>query len=102
MTQKALIVGISDYGGRVPGLESPNREIQEWRDLLVQTYGFPYENVRLLANDRARRDEIDIRLKWLFNDAKPNDQLVFVYCGHGIRLPERDENSGELLDHMDE
>jgi hypothetical protein len=102
MTKKALIVGISNYGGRVVGLESPDREIQEWRDLLVETYGFPYQNVRLLANERALKTEIERRLHWLFDGAQARDQLVFVYCGHGVRLPERNEDSGELIDHLDE
>lgn len=102
MTQKALIVGIQDYGGRVASLGSPNREIQEWRDLLVEVYGFPYQNVRLLANDRATKDELVIRLKWLFDKVAANDQVVFIYCGHGVQLPERVKDSGELLDHLDE
>lgn len=102
MTQKALIVGIQDYGGRVVSLGSPNREIQEWRDLLVEVYGFPYQDVRLLANDRATKDELVIRLKWLLDGGTAGDQLVFIYCGHGVRLPERVKDSGELLDHLDE
>jgi len=101
MKKRALIVGISNYGGRVVGLDSPDREILEWRDLLVDTYGFPSHCVRLLANERARKAELKIRLEWLLGDAQPGDQLVFIYCGHGIRLPERNKN-GELLDHMDE
>jgi hypothetical protein len=101
MKQRALIVGISNYGGRVVGLDSPDREILEWRDLLVDTYQFPSHCVRLLANERARKEEVKNRLKWLLGGAQPGDQLVFIYCGHGIRLPQRD-NSGEFLDHMDE
>lgn len=102
MKKRALIVGISNYGGRVVGLDSPDREILEWRDLLVDTYGFPSHCVRLLANERARKKELKKRLKWLLLDAKPGDQLVFIYCGHGIRLPERNPDTGELIDHMDE
>jgi Caspase domain len=102
MKKRALIVGIQNYGGRVVGLESPDREILEWRDLLVETYGFPSHCVRLLANERARKEELGVRLKWLLADAQPGDQLVFIYCGHGIRLPERNMDNGELLDHMDE
>ena len=102
MRKRALIVGIQNYGGRVVGLESPDREILEWRDLLVDTYGFPSHCVRLLANERARKDALACRLKWLFEGAGDGDQLVFIYCGHGVQLPERSADTGELLDHMDE
>ncbi len=102
MNKKALIVGISNYGNMIAGLDSPNTEIQEWRNLLVDTYKFLPENVRLLANERARKEEMVARLHWLFDDGQAEDKLVFVYCGHGIRLPERNGETGEFLDHMDE
>lgn len=100
--KKALIVGISNYGDRLPRLDSPEREIEEWRDLLMDEYDFSCGDIRLLANDRARRDEIVHRLKWLFADAEKGDQLVFAFAGHGIRLQRRDGTSGELLDGLDE
>ncbi|HJQ41199.1 MAG TPA: caspase family protein [Thermoanaerobaculia bacterium] len=97
-----MIVGISDYNGKLPALDSPVREIEEWRDLLMDNYGFTADNIRLLANDRARRDEIVVRLNWLFKNARPGDQLVFYFAGHGEQLQARDRNSGEILDNMDE
>ena len=100
--KKALIVGISDYGSRLPRLDSPEREIQEWRDLLMDEYGFGCSDIRLLANERARKDEILYRLDWLFKDAGEDDQLVFMYGGHGVRIQRRDRDSGEILDNMDE
>jgi hypothetical protein len=99
--KKALIVGISDYGGRLPRLDSPEREIEEWRDLLMEEYGFRAPDIRLLANERARKQEIESRLQWLLTDARPGDQLVFIYAGHGVRLPKR-AGSGEILDGLDE
>lgn len=102
MTQKALIVGISDYGGKAAPLASPMREIREWRDLLVEMYQFPHEGIRLLANDRATKDAIVERLHWLFDGGRPGDQLVFIYCGHAGRVPERNPSNGELLDHLDD
>ena len=99
--KKALIVGISDYGGKVPRLESPEREIEEWRDLLMENYGFSCGDIRMLANTRARKDEIKDRLKWLYKDAGPGDQRVFIYAGHGMRLARRNRDTGEI-DNLDE
>ena len=100
-TDRALIIGISRYADKAPPLASPEREIEEWRDLLVEEYGFPYGDIRLLANERARRDEILDRLQWLFADAKPGDRRVLYYAGHGVQLRTRKPN-GELLDGLDE
>ena len=102
MTDKALIVGISNYGGRFPQLDSPETEIQEWRDLLVDTYDFDFENIRLLANERATKPEIETRLDWLFGGGQPGDRLVFVYCGHGMHMRRRTPGRGELLDGLDD
>lgn len=99
--KKALIVGISNYGDRLPRLDSPEREIEEWRDLLMEEYGFACTDIRLLANERARRAEILSRLEWLFSDAEEGTQRVFIFAGHGVRLLPRDGN-GEVLDGRDE
>ncbi|HEX6096579.1 MAG TPA: caspase family protein [Thermoanaerobaculia bacterium] len=100
-TDRALLIGISDYEGKAPRLDSPEREIEEWRDLLIEEYGFQYGDIRLLANDRARRDEILHRLEWLFGDAQPNDRRVLYLAGHGVRIRRRDTR-GEILDGLDE
>jgi hypothetical protein len=100
--KKAVLVGISNYGGKLPPLESPEREIEEWRDLLMDEYGFSCRDIRLLANDRARRDEIIFRLNWLFSGARRGDQLVFMFAGHALRLTPRDRDTGEILDGMPE
>jgi hypothetical protein len=100
--KKALIVGISDYGGKLQRLDSPEREIEDWRDLLMEEYGFSCSDIRLLANERARRDEIIHRLKWLFEDAGSGHQRLFIFAGHGVRLQKRDHDSGEILDGLDE
>lgn len=101
MKKKALIVGISDYGTVQPSLAAPELEIEEWRDLLVNVYQFDRRDIRLLANDRATKAAIQDRLRWLLGGAGKDDQLVFVFCGHGVQLRRR-LASGELLDFLDE
>ncbi|HEX9982606.1 MAG TPA: caspase family protein [Thermoanaerobaculia bacterium] len=93
--KKALIVGISDYGplpvNALPGVESA---IDGWGKLLVDRYDFG--EVRQLANDRATKGEIKTWLEWLFDGAESGDQLVFIFCGHGVQLTRRD-NSGHVI-----
>jgi hypothetical protein len=68
----------------------------------MEEYGFRCDEIRLLANDRARKNEIVHRLKWLWGDAGPGDQRLFIFAGHGVRLQKRNRDSGELLDGLDE
>ncbi len=99
--KKALIVGNSLYAPLLPNLRSSSYEIERWRDLLVETFGFPDTNVRLLADERATKNVVMDRLLWLFGDTQPGDQLVFIFCGHGVRI-RRKESTGDRLDLQDE
>jgi hypothetical protein len=101
MNKKALIVGIADYGDAQPPLTAPENEVEAWSDLLIDSYDFPAEDVRLLLSPRATKLAITERLEWLLADAAYGDQLVFVFCGHGARLRRRHPN-GKVLDNMDE
>ncbi|CAH0236333.1 hypothetical protein SRABI130_02875 [Pseudomonas sp. Bi130] len=99
--RKALIVGISDYNSRYGSLPGCLNDMQEWRDLLVSTFKFQPDDIRLLANDRATKAEILIRLEWLFSSTDV-DSLVFCFAGHGASIRRREYDTGDLLDHMDE
>lgn len=89
MTKRALIVGISDYTPIAPPLASSMVEIERWRELLVGRYGFSDSNVRLLREYHATKAATIDRLAWLLADSGPGDQLVFVFCGHGLRTKRR-------------
>jgi hypothetical protein len=101
MKKKALIVGISDYAPLQPSLKSSAVEIAQWRDLLVERFEFADADIRLVAERRATKTAIIDRLMWLLGDARPGDQLVFIFCGHGVRARRRD-SAGDLLDLQDE
>jgi len=101
MKKKALIVGISEYAPLKPDLRSSVFEIEQWRDLLVDVYEFANHDIRLLADKRATKSAILDRLMWLLSNTNANDQLVFIFCGHGMRLRRRD-SEGDFLDLQDE
>jgi hypothetical protein len=101
MKRRALIVGISDYAPLVPDLQSSVFEMERWRDLLVDIYHFADHDIRLLADRRATRSAILDRLIWLLSDTHADDELVFIFCGHGMRVRRRD-SVGDLIDLQDE
>ncbi|HYK03657.1 MAG TPA: caspase family protein [Thermoanaerobaculia bacterium] len=101
MKKRALIVGISEYTPLLPNLFSAAFEARKWRDLLLQVYGFARRNVVMLVDKAATRSAITDRLMWLLGDSRPGDQLVFIFCGHGVRTP-RPGSVGDCVDLQDE
>ena len=86
-TQKALLVGINDYPDPAQRLEGCVNDVFTMSSVL-QDCGFPPEAIRTCLDDRATAEGILSRLKWLLDDPRPGDELVFYYSGHGARIPE--------------
>jgi len=103
LTHWALVVGISDYinfddveGGDLPGAEHDARRI---RDVLVMRGGFPESNVRMLLNQEATRDAIEEGITdWLVGNARPGDNVVIFYAGHGSQMWDEDGDEDDGLD----
>ncbi len=90
-THWALVVGISDYinfgnvkGGDLPGAAHDARSM---RDALVTRYGFPPSHVKMLISQQATRAAIKNAItKWLPEHARPADNVVIFYAGHGSQV----------------
>lgn len=86
-TQKALLVGINNYPNAADRLEGCINDVFTMSSVL-QTCGVPPEAIRTCLDERATAEGILSRLKWLLDDPKPGDELIFYYSGHGARVPE--------------
>jgi len=103
-THWALIIGITDYinfddveGGDLPGAEHDARSM---RDVLVWHYDFPEENVRVLLNREATKEAIEEGITgWLVSNARPGDNVVIYFAGHGSQMW---DESGDEDDGLDE
>lgn len=85
--QKALLIGINDYPDPAQRLEGCINDVFTMSSVL-QDCGVPPEAIRTCLNGRATTEGILSRMKWLLDDPKPGDELVFYYSGHGARIPE--------------
>lgn len=99
MANKALLVGINDYKG-VGDLRGCINDVTNIRNLLKTYFGFSNEDIRILVDERATKQNILFRLEKLVTNAKPGDLIVFHFSGHGSQI--RDRDMDELKDHMDE
>ena len=80
--KKAFIVGLNNCG--IPGSELNgciNDAEAMWK-LLTEKFGFAPDDVRVVTDERATKDAILQRLKWLIEGSSPGDELVFHYSGH--------------------
>lgn len=99
MANYALLVGINDYKG-ISDLRGCLNDVTNVRSILQAFFGFVNSDIRLLLDDRATKDGIQYRFEKMIGLAKPGDQLVFHFSGHGSQIRDRDKD--ELRDDMDE
>ncbi len=78
----ALIVGINDYE-HVPGLNYAVEDALAIKNMLINVYGFPRKNVRVLTNSEATQSNIKREFSALVKSAGSNDRVVFYFAGHG-------------------
>jgi hypothetical protein len=90
-TKKALLIGINDYPDPAQRLEGCVNDVFTMSSVL-QDCGFPPETIRTCLDGRATAQGILSRLKWLLDDPKSGDEIVFYYSGHGARIPEYGED----------
>ena len=95
----ALLVGINKYQ-YVPDLKGTVNDVKAMRDLLVRSFQFPKEHIRVLTDASATRNGILSAIReHLIAKARPDSVVIFHYSGHGSRVKDR---SGDESDGYDE
>jgi len=93
----ALIIGIDKYQN-VQNLNYAVKDAESIQDILVNTFDFPKDNVRLLTNEDATKQNIIEAFSDITTKAEDNDRVLIYFAGHGetMDLPEGGE-MGYLL-----
>lgn len=114
----ALCIGINDYpnlldeDGNV--LLDENGEVisddlfgcvndaKAYQKLLMEKFGVPKENIRMLLDKDANKEKFLEAIRWLLETAKPGDTVFFSYSGHGSQYevddqPEEEDGLEEVL-----
>ncbi len=91
-TRYAVLIGINNYiDPELRPLNYAERDAKELYKILAdhKLGGYNPANLFLMIpkaerpQDRPTRDNILVTLKWLSENLKPQDSLLFAFCGHG-------------------
>ena len=99
MPRRALLVGINDYQ-KISDLRGCLNDVSNMRSILKTYLGFRNNDIRVLSENRATKENILHRLRWMVKLARPGDFMIFHFSGHGSQI--RDRNGDELEDGLDE
>jgi hypothetical protein len=80
----ALVIGIDQYSGEWPPLQSAVNDAKCVAELLTRKYNF--HQIRTLINSEATRENIIKGFEWLIATVKPSDNVLIYYSGHGDYL----------------
>ena len=93
----ALIIGIDKYES-VRKLNYAVKDAESIQNILLNTFGFSSENITLLTNEQANKQNILKSFSNITKNANEYDRVVIFFAGHGetMDLPEGGE-MGYLL-----
>jgi CheY-like chemotaxis protein len=80
----ALLIGISEYKN-INRLSKTTVDAEDLYTTLLQQ-GYSKENVFLLCNYEATKNQIGDRLDWLARRVKHEDTVLFFFSGHGLQF----------------
>ncbi|GAP63411.1 hypothetical protein ARMA_1834 [Ardenticatena maritima] len=86
-TTRALLIGIDAYAQpHVPDLQGCVADVLAVRDMLVRRFGVSPEQITLLTNEQATRQNILDAFEQLVARTQPGDRVYVHYSGHGSQM----------------
>ncbi|KAK4845185.1 hypothetical protein QYF36_002061 [Acer negundo] len=101
--KRAVLCGVT-YNKRKYRLKGTINDVKNMRDMLIKNFKFKENGIIVLTEEETAehiptKKNIEKALKWLVEDCKKGDSLVFYFSGHGLRQP---EFNGDETDGFDE
>ena len=95
MQKRAVVCGVTDYLSPTVKVEAAVTEAQNWANLLHDVFGF--NDIALLLDGQATPAAAISALSARLQGAQPDDQIVFVFCGHGTAVQSGPRAADEAL-----
>lgn len=77
------------YSGVASPLRGPVLDVMDYAYFMTHEYGFRKSDIRLCVDENTSKENMLDRLRWLFADAKPGDELFYCWSGHGVQFATR-------------
>lgn len=103
--KKALLVGCN-YPGTGAELRGCINDVHNWKDMLVDLYGFDQQDMLILTDDQEDErllptlDNMRSGLRWLAEGAQPGDVLFWQYSGHGAQQNSKSQTEADGKDEV--
>jgi tetratricopeptide (TPR) repeat protein len=95
----AVVVGISAYQNPSLRLHYAAEDAKQMQNSLMTFGKFKKENVRLLTDGEATRENIRKNIEgWLKKNAKKDDLVLIYFSGHGTQIVDTDGDENDGLD----
>jgi len=98
--KKAFLVGINKYPGSA--LRGCVNDVITIFQILTSKFGFKAEEIKVISDYEATKENILKGLKWLTTGVKSGDTIVFHYSGHGSQVMVDDCTSSNEVDQREE
>ncbi len=92
----ALIIGISNYKYANP-LEYATNDAEAIKDILIRVYSYKEENIVVLLNENATKENILDAFNNYINNVGKDDSIIFYFAGHGNTKMGIERNAGFLI-----
>lgn len=101
-SSRALIVGINKYQNLDARyqLEGCANDATAYQEMLQSKFGLNPNDITFLLDEAGSRDRIVTELNRIKSNLSATDSAVFIYCGHGVQVP--DNQANEEQDGLDE
>lgn len=101
-SKKALVIGVN-YAGTEAELRGPVNDAIRWVQVLTKQCGFRRDSVIAMIDEYPSgeavedddenyslptKENIMQGLNWLVQDVVEGDVILFVFCGHGVQIPD--------------
>ncbi len=77
----AVLIANQNYRNGIPPLQTPHKDVDDLKQILIDGYGFNRANV-IVVKDGGKSAILD-QLYRTLQDVKANDSLLIYYAGHG-------------------
>lgn len=82
MSNRLLLIGIDTYPNQSK-LNCCVKDVTDFKNVLIEKYDFDEANIYQLLDERATNRNIQDAFKGLIKTAKPEDNLIIYFSGHG-------------------